>query len=86
LAFYNFEVRTPSHVMLTEGAEMADMRAVRLQAARRIGELLKEHAGRLWVDEEWQMDVPDNRGLILYVMQVSALKTAATLASHNSDR
>jgi hypothetical protein len=76
--FFNFEVRTESHVMLTEGAELADTHVARNEAARRIGELLTDHAGRLWVDETWQMDVTDERGLILYVIQVSALKTAAT--------
>lgn len=78
MPFFNFEVRTESHVMLTEGAELADKDAARNEAARRIGELLTDHASRLWVDENWQIDVTDERGLILYVIHVSALKTAAT--------
>ena len=78
MPFFNFEVRTESHVMLTEGAGLSDRDAARNEAARRIGELLTDHASRLWVDEVWQMDVTDERGLILYVIQVSALKTAAT--------
>jgi hypothetical protein len=54
LAFYNFEVRTESHVMLTEGAELTDSSAARVEAARRIGELLTNHAGQIWVDEDWK--------------------------------
>jgi hypothetical protein len=75
---YNFEVRTPTHVMLTRGAELPDRTAARVEAARRIGDLLNEHAGRLWVDQDWQMEITDEVGLILYVIQVSAMNTPAT--------
>lgn len=75
---YHFEVRTESHVMLTEGVELPDATAARQEAARRIGLLLTEHAGQIWVDEDWRMDITDQAGLILYVLQVSAMNTAAT--------
>ena len=78
MPFFNFEVRTETHVLLTEGAEFANRDAARNEAARRIGELLTDHASRLWVDETWQMDVTDERGLILYVINVAAMKTSAT--------
>lgn len=78
MPFFNFEVRTETHVLLTEGADFTDKDAARNEAARRIGELLTDHAGRLWVDETWQMDVTDERGLILYVINVAAMKTSAT--------
>ena len=78
MAFYHFEVRTPSHVMITEGAEFADGTAARVEAAKRVGSLLHDHAGQLWVDQDWQMDVTDDNGLILYVIQISALRSAAT--------
>lgn len=78
MPFYHFEVRTPSHVMITEGAELADNSAARVEAAKRIGGLLHDHAGQVWVDQDWQMDVTDARGLILYVIQIVALKSAAT--------
>jgi hypothetical protein len=80
--FYNFEVRTPSHVMLTEGADLADTTAARVEAARRVGELLRDHAGQLWVDQDWQMDVTNETGLILYVINVSAIRTAATMETN----
>jgi hypothetical protein len=46
-----------------------------------VGDLLKTHAGAIWEDKEWQMDVTDSTGLILFVIQVSAMKTAATASS-----
>ena len=75
---YNFEVRTDTHVMLTQGGEYKDDSAARTQAACKVGDLLKDHATRLWHDEDWQMDVTNEAGLILYVIHVSARKTAAT--------
>jgi hypothetical protein len=75
---YHFEVRTETHVMLTEGVKLPNSTAARVEAAKRVGALLHEHAGRIWSDEDWQMDVTDDTGLILYVLHVSAMKTAAT--------
>ena len=39
---------------------------------------MKDHAEQIWVDEDWRVDVTDERGLILYVMEISASETAAT--------
>jgi hypothetical protein len=50
-----------------------------VQAAKRIGILLHDHAGKLWVDEDWQMDVTDERGLVLFVINISAMRSSATL-------
>jgi hypothetical protein len=86
LPFYNFEVRTQTHVMITEGAEMADSTAARVEAAKRIGKLLHDHAGQIWVDQDWQMDVTDESGLILYVIHINALRTSATAVSFKSGR
>jgi hypothetical protein len=52
--------------MLTEVADFADTDEARVEAAKRIGLLLHAHAGKLWVDEDWQMDVTDEGGLVLF--------------------
>jgi hypothetical protein len=75
---FHFQVRTETHVMLTEAAELRDADEARVEAAKRVGLFLHEHAGRLWVDMHWQMDVTDDGGLILFVIYVQALKSAAT--------
>jgi hypothetical protein len=73
---FHFQVRTQSHVMLTEAAEFSTTKQAREEASRRVGVLLFEHAGQL--DEEWQMDVTDDTGLILFVISVTARKSPAT--------
>jgi hypothetical protein len=75
---YHFQVRTDTHVMLTEAMDFRDADEARIDAARRVGVLLQEHAGKLWADENWQMDVTDERGLILFVIFVQASKSPAT--------
>ena len=75
---FHFQVRTDSHVLLTEAADCAGTTEARVEASRRVGELLREHAAAIWADEEWRMDVTDEVGLILFVIQVSAMKSPAT--------
>ena len=64
--------------MITEAAEFVNTDAARVEATERIGLLLHAHAGKLWVDEDWQMDVTDDTGLILFVINISAMRSSAT--------
>jgi hypothetical protein len=64
--------------MLTEVVDLSGSDEARIEAAKRIGLLLHAHASKLWVDEDWQMDVTDDTGLILFVINISALKSAAS--------
>jgi hypothetical protein len=67
--------------MLTEAGDFQNLDEARVEAARRIGLLLHEHAGKLWADEDWQMDVTDHQGLILFAINIQTMKAAATLDS-----
>ena len=75
---FHFQVRTDTHVMLTDVADLRNADEARVEAAKRVGLFLHEHAGKLWADEHWQMDVTDERGLVLFVIMVQAMKSAAT--------
>ena len=63
--------------MVTEVMDRPDSEA-RIEAAKRIGLLLHAHASKLWAHEDWQMDVTDDAGLILFVINICAMKSAAT--------
>jgi hypothetical protein len=80
---FHFQVRTGTHVMVTDIADLSNTDAARIEAAKRIGILLHDHAGKLWADEDWQMDVTDERGLILFVINVIALQSSATSGSRS---
>ena len=64
--------------MVTEFADLVGSDEARIEAAKRIGLLLHAHAGKLWADEDWQMDVTDAAGLILFVITIVAERSAAT--------
>jgi hypothetical protein len=78
MAHYNIELRTESHVSETLAVEKSDLTELRIEVARFLGELLRDHANQIWVDEDWRVDVTDETGLILYVMQLTATNASAT--------
>ena len=78
MAKYHIELRTESTVWETLNVEREKLTDLRVELARFVGELLKEHAQKIWVDEDWRVDVTDETGLILYVMHISASETPAT--------
>ena len=76
---YNINLRTTSTIADSWPVERDDLTALRVELARFVGEMLKDHANQIWADEDWRVDVTDETGLILYVMHVSASDTAATM-------
>ncbi len=79
MAHYNIELRTAGQVWETVPVESDDVTALRIELAKFVGELLKDHADKIWADEDWRVDVTDEEGLILYVMHLSATDSAATI-------
>jgi hypothetical protein len=75
---FHIHLRTESHVADTLSVDHGDHTALRVEVARFVGETLRDHARQVWVDEDWRVDVTDDRGLILYVMNISATNTSAT--------
>ncbi|MCC2979054.1 DUF6894 family protein [Sphingomonas sp. IC4-52] len=74
---FHIDVRTPSHIGGTVTVERDDHTALRIEISRYVAQLLRDHAGEIWADEEWQIDVTDESGLILYVLNVSAYRAPA---------
>lgn len=81
---YNINIRTQSHIADTLTVDSTDHTSLRIELARFVGELLKDHAELIWADEEWQIDVSDASGLILYVLNIAAMKAPATINPHPS--
>lgn len=74
---YNINVRTASHIAETLVVDRPDDGALRIEMARFVGQLLIDHAALLWADEQWQINVSDTRGLILYVVDVGVFQSSA---------
>lgn len=59
--------------------EKKDIRGLRVELGRFVGQMLRDHAEQIWSDQDWRVDVTDASGFILYVMHLSATDTAATM-------
>jgi hypothetical protein len=81
---YRINIRTESHIADSVDVEMENLTDLRLDLARFVGELLKDHAELIWADQDWQVDVTDASGLILYVLHISAAEAPATSGSVRS--
>jgi hypothetical protein len=84
MPLYNIELRSESHVATTLQVDRDDADALRIEVAKFVGELLKDHAGQIWEDQDWRVDATDDTGLILFVMHVFASGTAATMPRRRS--
>jgi hypothetical protein len=76
---FHIGLRSDTHLNETLTVERDDLTALRIELARFVGDLLKEHAEIIWQDQDWRVDVTDEKGLILYVMEISATDSAATM-------
>lgn len=74
---YNIELRTEERVWETLTVDQPDHTELRIEVARFVGELLRDHAMQIWSDEDWRVDVTDENGLILYYMQISSFQAPA---------
>jgi hypothetical protein len=80
MARYNIELRTDVRVWETLEVERDDIAGLRIEMARFVGQLLTDHAEQIWLDQDWRVDVTDETGLILFVMEISVSDSAATMA------
>jgi hypothetical protein len=55
-----------------EGTELPDKAAAQTEAARHLADLLQERPDELWRHPCWRLTVTDERGLILFEIDVSA--------------
>ena len=74
---YFFNVKKDNHLPDVEGVELPGLEAARLEAVRVMGEDLKGHPDAFWDDEEWQIAVSDERGLVLFTVYCAAMCSSA---------
>ena len=59
------------------GADLPNIAAARVEAARMMGEDMRDYPEAFWDDEEWQIAVSDERGLVLFTVYGSAMRSSA---------
>lgn len=60
-----------------DGTPLANDAAARIEAARVLGQLLNEQPADVWNDGQFRITVTDERGVILYSLDVAALRSSA---------
>jgi hypothetical protein len=55
-----------------EGTELLNLREAKVQAVRLAGELLRDGNEAFWDGEEWQLEVTDEKGLVLFTLDFIA--------------
>ena len=78
---YHIQLRTMDQIWDTVHVERDDLEGLRVEVAQFVGELLREHATKIWADKDWRVDVTDDTGLILYALSIFATDSAATMHS-----
>jgi hypothetical protein len=78
---YHINIRSDSHIADSLDVEAESPTDLRLEMASFVGELLKDHAGLIWADEDWRVELTDSAGLILYVIRISASEISAAAGS-----
>ncbi len=63
-----------------EGTPLPDDRSARNEAITVLAELVKEDPETFWKDETFKLTVTDEAGLILYVLDLSAVASPASHA------
>lgn len=69
---FRINVRTPLVISESIKLEKRNHTELMREVARYSGELLLRQADEFWRDEEWQVEVTDDFGLILYVINITA--------------
>jgi hypothetical protein len=59
------------------GQELADDNTARIEAVRLLGEILKDKAGEFWDEQSMKLIITDHSGLMLFVLDVSAIEAPA---------
>lgn len=83
---FHFHVHDGCSLLDTEGTELADPQAARLEAIRIAGDILKHDAHRIALGEDWRIEVTDETGLILFQMTFLVIESPAMRRASLSER
>ncbi|MBP0492053.1 DUF6894 family protein [Pararoseomonas indoligenes] len=81
---YFFHVRDGQSLPDRTGKELPNISAAKQQAVHLAGGLLKADNGAFWSGEEWQMEVVDEAGLVLFTLDFLATESPAVRAGRSA--
>jgi hypothetical protein len=76
-----FHVQKNTQDLDPDSVDLPDLASARIEAVRFMGEQLQFYPKELLKDEDWQVEVADDHGLILFTVFSSAIDSAAATVS-----
>jgi hypothetical protein len=83
---FHFHVHDGISALDTEGTELPDWQAARLEAIRLAGDILKHDADRIALGEDWRIEVTDHAGLILFQMTFLVVESSTMRGDVRAER
>ncbi|WP_425985600.1 DUF6894 family protein [Brevundimonas sp. TWP1-2-1b1] len=79
---FRFESDAGVHGRQSWDADLGSVREAQVQAIQTLGELLSEDGSQFWMSEDVTMTVSDETGLMLFCLDLSAVKAPALHNPH----
>ena len=76
---YLFNIKKNGHEADQVGADLPNVAAARVEAVRMMGQDMRDYPAMFVIDEEWQIAVSDERGLVLFTIYSAAMRSSAAL-------
>lgn len=86
MARYFFHVHDGETMPDPVGRELPNMRAVRIEAVKRVSSLLGDDPERFWNGQDWSLEVRDSQDLILFTLEFVVNSSPAGLLFKESNR
>lgn len=74
---YYFHTESGDQSLDDEGMDLPSHQTARVEAARLLGEMLKDNAHEFWAKKSLKLIVTDESGLILFALDLSAVEAPA---------
>lgn len=84
MARYFFHTENGDRHTDENGLELPDLAAVRREAIKSLSEMIKNRGERFWERNSFRLIVTDEKGLILYVLDVNGVEAPAVRTSSPS--
>jgi hypothetical protein len=81
VALFHFNLRDGAYYRDPDGTELPDLRAARVEAVKLAGQLLLDKPDKFWEGSEWQVEVTDDSGLIIFRLDFTATDAPAVGSS-----
>jgi hypothetical protein len=84
MPMYHFNIRDGGYFPDLDGSELANIEAAKERAVEMAGQLLKDNAKDFWRSEQWELEVMDPTGLLLFQITLLGSVSAAGLVAGRS--